>query len=50
VSKSGGWNLERIGWICFYIGLITIPFYTPYALVLLVFGGLVATIYHSRHR
>ena len=50
LSKTGGWNLERIGWISFYIGVITIPFFPPYALVLLVFGGLVATIYHSRHR
>jgi hypothetical protein len=50
LSKSGGWNLERIGWICFYLGVITIPFFPPYSLALLVFGGLVATIYHSRHR
>lgn len=50
MNKTGGWSLERIGWISFYIGIITIPFFPPYALVLLVFGGLVATIYHSRHR
>lgn len=50
MSNSSGWNLERIGWISFYIGVITIPFFPPYALGLLVFGGLVATIYHSRHR
>ena len=49
-GKSGGWNLERIGWLAFYIGVLTIPFYPPYALVLLLFGGVVATIYHSRHR
>ena len=50
LSESSGWNLERIGWISFYVGVITIPFFPPYSLGLLVFGGLVATIYHSRHR
>ncbi len=50
MSKSGGWSLERIGWISCYIGVITVPFFPPYSLVLIVFGGLVATIYHSRHR
>ncbi len=50
MSKNSGWSLERIGWISFYIGVITIPFFPPYSLVLLFFGGLVATIYHSRHR
>jgi len=48
--KTSGWSLERIGWITFYIGVVTIPFLPPYSLVLLVFGGIVAVIYHSRHR
>ncbi len=50
MNATSGWNIERIGWISFYIGVTTIPFFPPYALGLLVFGGLVATIYHSRHR
>ena len=50
MGSSSGWNLEKIGWISFYIGIITIPFTPPYSLALLVFGGLVATIYHSRHK
>lgn len=50
MGSSSGCNLEKIGWISFYIGIITIPFTPPYSLALLVFGGLVATIYHSRHK
>lgn len=50
MSKAGGWNLERYGWISLYIGIITIPFFPPYSLILLIFGGIITTIYHSRHR
>lgn len=50
MSKSSGWSLRRICWIIFYIGLITIPFFPPYSLVLLFSGGLAVTIFHSRHR
>jgi hypothetical protein len=48
--KGSKWNLERFGWISLYLGLATIPFFPPYALILLLFGGIVATIYHTRHR
>ena len=50
MGEKKGLNLEKIGWIAFYIGIITIPFIPPYSLGLLIFGGLVATIYHSRHK
>lgn len=50
MSKSRIWNLEKIGWISFYIGIVTVPFFPPYSLILLAFGGLLAIIYHSRHR
>ncbi|MBN2290452.1 MAG: hypothetical protein JXQ83_14050 [Candidatus Glassbacteria bacterium] len=50
MASGSGLNLEKIGWISFYIGVVTIPFIPPYSLALLVFGGLVATIYHSRHK
>lgn len=49
-GKSSGWGIEKIGWMAFYIGVIAIPFFPPYALILLLFGGVVATIYHSRNR
>jgi hypothetical protein len=42
-------SLENIGWLSFYIGVLSIPFFPPYSLILLLFGGVVATIYHSRH-
>ncbi|MCE5270642.1 hypothetical protein LLH00_05100 [bacterium] len=42
-------SLESIGWLSFYIGVLSIPFFPPYSLVLLLFGGVVATIYHSRN-
>ena len=48
IKKNGRFNLERFGWVCLYIGIFTIPFAPPVSLGLLVFGGLVATIYHSR--
>ncbi|MEA2063184.1 MAG: hypothetical protein U9P14_05770 [Gemmatimonadota bacterium] len=50
MGKSNGRTLEILGWISLYIAIITIPFFPPYTLALLVFGGIVATHYHSRHR